>query len=94
MDSDLAEAVARRIAAWMDTAAMFARNEDFYRGLLDRCATTLGRDAFTADDGSVYDSPVRLKIPELVERLTQQVRNAGRSLRSAQSDSTAQTKHD
>lgn len=34
MDPVLAEAVARRIAAWMDTAAQESRNTNFYRTLL------------------------------------------------------------
>lgn len=69
MDPQLAEAVARRIAAWMDTAAVFARNEDFYRSLLDRCALALGPAAYTSDDGSVHPDPIRLRVPELVEEL-------------------------
>ncbi len=73
MDTALAEAIAKRIAAWMDTAADFARNEDFYRSLLDRCAQHLGQDVNIADDGSVMDGPLRLKIPELVEALARKV---------------------
>lgn len=69
MDVVLAEAVARRIAAWMDTAAQYARNEEYYRGLLDECAKHLGAAAYTADDGTVMDEPLRLKIPELVAAL-------------------------
>lgn len=71
MDSALAEAFAKRLAAWMETAAMMSRNADFFRGLLDQCAAHLGREAYTADDGTVMGEPVRLKIPELVaERST------------------------
>lgn len=66
MDATLAEAVARRIAAWMETAAQMARNADFYRGLLDECAKHLGEAAYTADDGTVMGEPLRLKIPGLV----------------------------
>jgi hypothetical protein len=33
LDPALAEAVARRIAAWMDTAAQHARNEEYWRNL-------------------------------------------------------------
>ena len=72
MDPVLAEAVATRIAAWMDTAAMFNRNEDFYRKLLDECAANLGplrSQAFVQDDGGIVDSPLRLKIPNLVAEL-------------------------
>lgn len=69
MDVALAESMARRIAGWMDTAAMYARNADFYRGLVDECAQALGPAAYTADDGTVIDSPVRIKVPELVRAL-------------------------
>ena len=66
----LAEAVARRIAAWMETAAQMARNAEFYCGLLDECAKHLGEAAYTADDGTVMDDPIRLKVPEVVAALT------------------------
>lgn len=69
MDVALAEAVARRIAAWMDTAAEYARNQEYYVGLLDRAARALGPEAFTCDDGSHSEEPLRAKVPELVERL-------------------------
>lgn len=69
MDVRLAEAIARRIAAWMDTAAQAQRNADFYRGLVDECARHLGPRAFTADDGTLLPDPVRLRVPELVAEL-------------------------
>jgi len=68
-DPVLAEAVAKRIAAWMDTAAQETRNTAFYRDLLDKCAEHLGDTVFIADDGSRQDTPIRLKIPELVRAL-------------------------
>ena len=69
MDTALAEAVATRIAGWMATAAQHLSNEAFYRDLLDRCAESLGPAVYTSDDGSIQDSPLRLKIPELVAQL-------------------------
>lgn len=64
-----ADAIAER-DAWVESAAQFSRNEDYYRGLLDKIAEALGAEAYTADDGSIYDSPVRAKLPDLVkERL-------------------------
>jgi len=69
MDPELAEAVARRIACWIETAARYARNEVFYRDLLDKCAEHLGVEAYTANDGTVFDQPIRLRIPELVRKL-------------------------
>ena len=69
MDTRLAEAFARRLAAWMETGAMHARNETFYRDLVDECAEHLGPEVYIADDGSVMEDPVRLKIPTLVAKL-------------------------
>ena len=80
MDPALAEAVAKRIAAWMDTAARHAQNEDFYRSLLDRCVDNLHPSvkdlAFTCDDGSKSKSPLRLMVPYCVSDLTQRLHNA------------------
>lgn len=73
MDVVLAEAVARRIAAWMDTAAQMARNADYYRDLLDECAKLLGVAAYTSNDGTVQDEPLRLKIPEVMAALQKQL---------------------
>jgi hypothetical protein len=62
-------AAIRERDAWVETAAQFSRNEEYYRGLLDECAKHLGDAAFIADDNSRSDSPLRAKIPELVARL-------------------------
>ena len=52
--------------SWMDIADQHCRNEAFYRGLLEQIASHLGPEVFVSDDGSVQDSPLMLKIPELV----------------------------
>lgn len=54
---------------WIVTAAQHAANEEYYRGLLDRIGESLGIEARTADDGSVFDVVFCAKLPELVERL-------------------------
>jgi len=54
---------------WKSVAEQAMRNVEFYQGLLDDCARHLGVEAFTADDGSIMEEPVRLKIPELVQKL-------------------------
>lgn len=72
MDVVLAEAVARRIDLWMGIAKHHCRNEDFYRGLLDKCANNLGplrEQSYITDDGGIHDEPLRLKIPGLVAEL-------------------------
>lgn len=70
-DSDPAvvDQVAGCIAYWMETGAQHARNEAFYRDLLDEVAKHLGPEVFVSDDGSVMEDPVRLKIPDMVGRL-------------------------
>jgi hypothetical protein len=55
-----------RTAAWEQTAAQNQRNADFYRDLLDQVADHLGPDVFRANDGSLADCPLRLKIPDMV----------------------------
>ncbi len=67
MDVVLAEAVAKRIAAWMETAAQNQRNTDYYRGLLVECGRFIGERAFTADDGTIMDDVLCAKLPEIIQ---------------------------
>jgi hypothetical protein len=67
MDPALAEAVAKRIALWMDTAAQNQRNADYYRGLLERCGKAIGDRVYIQDDGGVVGSVLCAKIPEIIE---------------------------
>ncbi len=69
MDIVLAEAVAKRIAAWMDSAAQFSRNEEFYRGIVTQIGEMFGEAAKTSDDGSIQEDVLALKVPELVAAL-------------------------
>lgn len=55
---------------WQEIAAQHARNEEYYRGLLDQVAAHLGPAVYISDDGSTQDSPLRSKIPELVGKMT------------------------
>lgn len=65
--ADLIESLAAERDAWTETARNFANNADYYQGLLKRIADALGKEAYTADSGDVYDSPLNVKIPELVD---------------------------
>lgn len=61
-----ADAIAQR-DMWVESAAMFSRNEEYYRGLLDQIAETIGPEAWKADNGDIVDDePVRARLPELV----------------------------
>jgi hypothetical protein len=55
--------------AWQETAASLHRDSQFYRGLLEQVAKYCGDDVFIQDDGGKSDSPLMLKIPELVAQL-------------------------
>jgi hypothetical protein len=63
--STIEEAVRER-DGWINAAAMHHRNEEYYRGLVDKIGEMLGPEAYTADDGTVLDSVLRSKVPELV----------------------------
>lgn len=58
------------LSAWRETSEQNLRNAEFYRGICNEIAEALGEGAYTADDGSVYDSPLALKLPPLVRELT------------------------
>lgn len=75
MDTELAESFAELLDNWIDRAAQEARNAEFYRDLIDQCAQVLGPEAYTSDDGSVQQDPVRLKVPELVQKLVHGIGN-------------------
>lgn len=66
MDVELAEIIAEKIAAWMQTAAQNQRNTDYYRGLLEQCGNIIGDRAFIADDGTRTDDVLCAKIPEII----------------------------
>jgi hypothetical protein len=66
MDVALATVFAERLDAWIETVRQHAKNEEYYRGLLDQIGALLGEAAYTSDDGSVQDEVLRAKLPELV----------------------------
>jgi hypothetical protein len=69
MDARLAAAFARRLAAWMQTAAHAYKGVEFYRGIIDECGAAIGVEAYTSDDGSIQEDVLALKLPELVRKL-------------------------
>jgi hypothetical protein len=59
--------------AWEHTAAEFARNMEYYRGLVDECALHIGPAAYVCDDGSISESPLRAKVPELIATMSRKL---------------------
>ena len=66
MDPMLCEAIAQRIAFWMQTAVQNQRNTDYYRELLEQCGKSIGDRAYTADDGTRMEDVLCAKIPEII----------------------------
>lgn len=52
---------------------MLMLNADFFRGIVDECAKHLGPEVFIADDGSIMQDPLRLRVPELVAAMRLQL---------------------
>ena len=65
---------------WKDMAHQLAKSKDYYTGLLDEIAKCFGEDSYISDDGSVQDSPLRAKMPELVLKLKEEKDKFERSI--------------
>ena len=59
--------------AWEHTAAEFARNADYYRGLVQRIGALYGEAAYVSDDGSKQQDILCAKVPELAEAAESQL---------------------
>lgn len=59
----------KEVENWKEFAKQESINKDYYIGLLDEIAKVFGDKSYISDDGSVQDSPLRAKMPELVEEL-------------------------
>jgi hypothetical protein len=46
---------------------MFARNAEFYQSLFDRMGVAIGVEAYTADDGTIMEDVLAIKVCEIVE---------------------------
>ena len=79
IDAGLLESVSNRIAAWMATSAEMSNNAEFYHGIVTKTGEQFGKAARTSDDGSIQDSVLALKVPELVAGLFKALEIANRS---------------
>lgn len=68
MNDDI-EALRRERDAWQETANFHAGNEAFYRNIVCGIGAMFGKAAYTADDGTVMQDVLALKVPELVKEL-------------------------
>lgn len=70
MIPELAIVFAQILNFWIRESKQLDDNLHFYLDLLDQCAKHIGPAAYTDDTGQLHDSPMRLKIPKLVQELT------------------------
>lgn len=68
---ELAE-VKQQLAGMTDSARHFADGMEYYRGLIDEAAKSIGVAMYTADDKGVHPDPLRAKLPECAAELVQQ----------------------
>lgn len=66
MQPELATAFANELAGWLEFGAQMQDNMSFYRDIVHQIGELFGNDAKTSDDGSLQDSVLALKVPELV----------------------------
>lgn len=57
------------IKAWQSTAEQNQENRNFYKDLIIGIGARFGNAAYISDDGSIQDSVIALKVPELVRQL-------------------------
>lgn len=54
---------------WKEMARMLSEGNDFYHDIVKQTGEIIGQEAYISDDGSVQDSVLALKVPELVKAL-------------------------
>ena len=72
MDPELATVIAEKLQNWILTANQYFCNAKYYHDLLEECGRTLGIEAFTADDGTISETVLCAKVPELLNKLKSQ----------------------
>ena len=68
-DSELGQSVLWVLVNQIKDTIYFSNSSTFYHGIVEKTGKLLGEAAYTSDDGSVQDSVLALKVPELVEKL-------------------------
>ena len=69
VDNESIGMVPKSTDAWFNTARQYANDMDFYRKLVIEIGELFGDAAKTCDDGSMAESVLALKVPELVREL-------------------------
>lgn len=62
----------REKESWKKTAERLHRNEEFYWSIVEQIGNLFGKDARTADDGTIGDTVLALKVYPLVKQLAEQ----------------------
>src|SRR5690606_18748043 len=70
---------------WMEAAAQFSRNQDYYRGLVVAIGKQIGEEAYVCDDGAISEDVLCAKVPEC-ERLQHDVSRQATALSDANTE--------
>lgn len=75
IDPELCQAFGKLLGGWMNAAAQYARNEEYWRGIVSQIAASimdvpsLGVEIHQCDDGTLSPDPLLSKVPDAVKRL-------------------------
>ena len=70
------EEAKRDSSGWQWAAAEYCKGMEYYRGLVEQIGQTIGESAYIQDDGGKVDSVLCAKVPELVVKLKQEIKEA------------------
>lgn len=63
----------KAITDWKETAALYSKNVDYYKEILTEIGESLGMAAYISNDGSIQDSVLIEKLPEVVKEVMQHI---------------------
>ena len=81
MKKEELEQIKKKWSSWKETAAQMSRNADYYRNIVVEVGKLLGKEAYTADDGNVYDEVLCAKVVELVKKSLEASQRENKGLR-------------
>lgn len=68
-DEEKRDSLIRLVAAWIDTGNHFAKGQQFYQALIECIGEKLGDATKLCYDGTMSDSVLALRVPEVVAKL-------------------------
>lgn len=70
---DYVSSLKSQVKAWTETARQHAKNESFYRDIINKIGAHFGDAAKRSDDGSLQEDVLALKVEPLVAQLRERI---------------------